>query len=942
MARRTPPWLLATAVLAVLGAIWLMIPVARRDHERREGADPFRAEQPADAPVPGDPPSSDPRAAERARAYEQALASRAGRADARARLVDGVVHDIEGRAIAGAEVGLCERRRTARWRRRGRPLGEARLLTTTDDDGRFTLSPLPAGEAFTLRVRAAGHATALADVPAAGAWMPITLAPASVLRIRVSDLEDSPVVGAIAVFTLPEGSHDARTDGDGVATFDALASGAGQVRVTHPAHRVHVVDVVPVVAGEAHDVSVVLEPAGRLSGRVVDAASGRPLTDATVVASIPSAPTLPPADPVTTSADGAFAVPDCAGPNDRLHLVARRAGYVDAEVLRAARDEGDLVIAMRRGRPRRVEGRVLDANGTAAAGAGVELGAAAGVLDVDPTSTRANARGEYAIDLPTAAAPGGLWIARATTANGEIGLATFVVPRDEDSMIPRVDIVTAPVGALAGTIVDADGSGALGAEVRLEPITEHATPSTRLLLREMARDGSALTAVTDADGRFEAFGLPVASYAVTARRAGMVARSTEPVAVRAHEVASIELRLAEGGRIAGRVVDEAGAPIPGVSLRALPDGGATAPGHGATTVRSDGLGRFEFAGLVWGRFRIAATRTGWSSIGGETRASAGDANVVVAMRARGAIRLDVRDGDVGHRGLVALDVRRADPPALDGSGVVGAGTRLLRIENGVVDVEDLDAGTWLIEVSARDGRLARGAPIVVRGGERVGPVAMELRPTATIEGRVSTPDGDPAALAEGLVQATPWRDDDAASATTSPRRVSARLAPDGRYRLEGVAAGRHLVTVWLADGATWTTETRVAEGESLRLDLVREAPARVEAFVVDPSGRPVSGARITLRRLGGASFVPSYRAMHAAGLANDPEEWVRIVTTDGHGHAEVPLVPPGTYDVVPVRPGWRVVGAPARVTVDAGGRAEARVSLEFDASALDPPADGGR
>src|SRR5690606_19407427 len=113
---------------------------------------------------------------------------------------------------------------------------------------------------------------------------------------------------------------------------------------------------------------------------------------ATVVVSIPSAPTLPPAEPVATAMDGSFEVPDRSGPGDRLRLTARRAGYADAELLRSWHDEGEVVLSLRRGRPRRIEGRVVDSRGDGAADAVVEVAAAAGVLDVDATRTRTDSR----------------------------------------------------------------------------------------------------------------------------------------------------------------------------------------------------------------------------------------------------------------------------------------------------------------------------------------------------------------------------------------------------------------------------------------------------------------------------------------------------------------------------------------------------------------------
>ena len=61
--------------------------------------------------------------------------------------------------------------------------------------------------------------------------------------------------------------------------------------------------------------------------------------------------------------------------------------------------------------------------------------------------------------------------------------------------------------------------------------------------------------------------------------------------------------------------------------------------------------------------------------------------------------------------------------------------------------------------------------------------------------------------------------------------------------------------------------------------------------------------------------------------------WAAATSTDGSGYANVPLVPPGTWTVVPMKPGWRLVGKAPGVTIPPGGQAEARVVLEPDPDA---------
>ena len=169
----------------------------------------------------------------------------------RLELVEGVVVDAGGNPVSAATVTLHERPRVTAWRRRGHPVGRSLLETRSDEAGRFTLRPLPRGDAFTLRAEAAGHATTLVDVPAPGAWVEMRMAPAGSLRLHIVGGSNQPVAEARAVYTTPEGSYDATSDATGFALLAGLPSGVGQLRVTHPGHRVHADPMVGVVAGEA-------------------------------------------------------------------------------------------------------------------------------------------------------------------------------------------------------------------------------------------------------------------------------------------------------------------------------------------------------------------------------------------------------------------------------------------------------------------------------------------------------------------------------------------------------------------------------------------------------------------------------------------------------------------------------------------------------------------
>lgn len=935
--------MLPLLALAVGGALWLL--VAGGDGPgggpSTGSVDPLGSAP----PDPGSPlegsatvtatPTADRRALDEARRRH---AERATRAD----LVEGVVIDATGQRVVGALVTLHERPRATAWRRRGHPLGRSVLETRSGEDGRFTLRPLPKGDAFTVRAEAAGHATSHVDVPAPGAWLEIQMAPAGTLRLRVVSGANEPVAEARAVYTTPEGSFDATSDASGIAVLAGLPSGVGQLRVTHAVHRVHADPLVGVVAGEEREQLVVLDAAGVLVGRVVDASDERPLGDAMVEVSVPTAPTLPAADPVATDAEGRFEAPDLAGVRDRLQLHVRRAGYQDAILTRSATDESELVVQLRRGPPLEVRGGVYDADGRGVAGALLELGPASGALDVDPVRGSSDERGSFVLELPGAAGPGSFWQVRATAGSGDAGVAAFVVPRDELAPTPYVEIKLTATGALVGTVVDEDGQPAVGAEIRVEPDGSGSAPSARLLARALSRDGSSLVTTSGEGGAFELFGLPATAWRVEARRGSVVAPPGDAIEVPPHGVATVQIRLVDGARIQGRVEDAAGAPVPGVHVRAVPERRVVPGLDEGAAARTDGDGAFEISGLAEGGWRLAATRMGWRQVGGGARVEAGDRGVVLVMEPRGVLLLDVREGGVAYEGVLTVELAsegRASGESSEGpGGIAAAGPRTLRTTEGRVELPDVDPGHWRVRATTRDGRVATsGGAVEVVGGRTTEPVQLLLRDGAVIEGRVVDPTSQaPDAVAGAWVQAWPWQEADGTTREEHATRGRVRTDDQGRFRLEGLGAGRYLLGVWTRTGAQWSEDVRVREGQRLDIQLVRKPTGRVEVRVTDPRGRAVDGARVTLQRAGGGTWVPSYQAMAAAGLVQQPGDWASLTATDASGYANIPLVPPGDWTVVPMKPGWRLVGAAPAVAIPPGGHANAEVVLEPDPDARDP------
>jgi hypothetical protein len=199
-----------------------------------------------------------------------------------------------------------------------------------------------------LAVRGEGLATTAVEVEAGARDVRIAVAPARVIRGRVTDPDARPVPGAIVRGGLEE------TTADEEGLFVLKRSGAGRVRIE--AYRDHVGIVGHAVAeGGADGVTVVLPRATPVPGRVAAVGSGEPIAGARVYWG----------DRVVAEADaaGVFAVAvDPAAPPPALFVAAP--GY------RVAAFDGETTL-LAKAEPLR--GRVADAGDRAVPGAVVTL-----------------------------------------------------------------------------------------------------------------------------------------------------------------------------------------------------------------------------------------------------------------------------------------------------------------------------------------------------------------------------------------------------------------------------------------------------------------------------------------------------------------------------------------------------------------------------------------
>ncbi len=321
-----------------------------------------------------------------------------------------------------------------------------------------------------------------------------------------------------------------------------------------------------------------------------------------------------------------------------------------------------------------------------------------------------------------------------------------------------------PTGGFGQRTPPRDTPARPGTAVQAEADTELASVSGRVLFLSegqslgrawvtlTARDGSvpAVAVHTDDQGRYQLTGLPAARYTLTASKPGFVTMAygqrrpgqpPTPIEVGpGQRLGDVDVVLPAGSVITGRVVDEAGAPMPLATVRIYRN--AYVQGRPelvpASTDRADDRGQYRVFGLEPGDYYVSA--------------------VAPAPRRTSAGRFTI------SRGL-------------------GLGARFGGNENGLID-QDADSTGYAPTYYPGVTRLADASPLRLGLSVEMAGIDMVVRlvPTATVSGVVVGPEG--AGATGGQVFLLP--DDGAGLRNTM---LGGRVQGDGRFEIASVPPG---------------------------------------------------------------------------------------------------------------------------------------------------------
>ncbi len=403
-------------------------------------------------------------------------------------------------------------------------------------------------------------------------------------------------------------------------------------------------------------------------------------------------------------------------------------------------------------------------------------------------------------------------------------------------------------GTLVGTLKTTAGAPIVGAEVSARSVGGDP--------RGARGWGSERT---EDDGSFRMSGMAPGEVLIEVSSAGYPAPAEPPRAtVVAGQETRIDLVLADGGAIAGVVVGEDGAPVPGAQVNA--HGARWSFGYDPQRTADDGT--FAIKGLDAGSYRVVASR-GWTDTmrkPGSTDDDLVGERVQVEIGATAQVRLVVES----QRGVIAGVVVDAQGAPVSDAYLVteresdvdgepsGAAMRQSRWTwdrkpvvtdpAGAFEIGDLVAtGTYTVRAYRRGGGEAFAEH--VKAGTRT--ARLVVRATGSLGGKVTrrggtAPDDFTVALIDGI---------------TGFERTERFFRTGGAFTIAELPAGSFKLTVSATDGRAESTVT-LTEGER-RTDLAFELAARVVVrgrIVALDDGAPVPGIQVIVNAQGNDSF----------------------------------------------------------------------------------------
>jgi hypothetical protein len=566
--------------------------------------------------------------------------------------------------------------------------------------------------------------------------------------------------------------------------------------------------------------AIQLRPAVAVRGNVIDSKSKSAVAGMRLTL-IPTADPSP-LDSAMTDAKGAFAFDPClpgqyhiSGLHPNFQLDSRQPFTVEAGERPRAMDASPLA---------RVRGVVVDEEkkpvGGVLVGRGIGGMTGGTVSDSPIRNAVTNPRGEFTLRATQHGNPAGIEIELEATKSGyAVGSTkTKLVPGEATSGVS----ITLPRGIpITVHVVDQQKSPVPDANVALMQWRDEPF-GMRLPIYRCGNENC----TTGADGNVEMRITP-GKYDVSVTGETLVQRNIVGQQLDAKS-SPLNVVVERGVELSGRVAFADGSAATDMMVTLQPPGGMS---RMATT---DASGAFTFKNAPRGTVTLEATTSRGSRMtSGKKEYTAPATNIVITMPRGGSIS-----------GRVIDDATRAPVTDFQVSALHGglASTAVpVQSNDGSFTINNLAPGPTDLQVMARGYAPGSARGVEVAEGKATTDVEVHLERGATIKGRVTTSDGQPAEGVSVIV-------DDAGRRSVGVQMQREGTDANGTYTIDGVTPGSRTVMFTKSGFAIVRKTVDAAGGKESTLDATLDRGRELRGRVVDESGQSVAMADVRVEQ----------------------------------------------------------------------------------------------
>ncbi|MCU1230856.1 MAG: hypothetical protein JWO97_3740 [Acidobacteria bacterium] len=773
--------------------------------------------------------------------------------------ITGAVINVDGLPIAGARVTVYAPETTAsRVARLVSKTPQQPLVasTTTNAKGAFSLET-PKIPVIDIRVEADGFAPETLRIAADEELGAIALVAAPTKSGTIT-AGGKPLAGA----TVSWGSLVLTTDANGKYSVPDPQKWASRMFVYHPDYAV--ADDVTFIPNEKKKLDRVLDAGVAVSGTVVGDDGKSPLANATIyVDDYPLA---------TSAEDGTFTI--AHAPKKWEKIEARTATRNGSRV----KKDGALVI--KTAKVATISGTVRDAKSQTPL-AGAQIVASVGGMRMrggEAASTLTDAKGNYTLPITPGAYE--LTVHRPGYAGANMGASVAA-----GQSVMKSFVVT-QAGRIVGTIQDEDKRPVSGARVNTQQVTRESFG----IMGGMRGGGGvgSLAPYSAPDGRFVVRTEADSDVQVQAAKRGYPAAKSSTLRVAQGErKAGIVLTIPRGMAVTGKVVDQSGKPVGGVSVgadeAATGDSGAVMRRvvMGAMRDRGDDLVRTGADGvftmrLKEGSYDFAFKREGFAPKTVRAQAVTSVTKPIdVTLDPSVEITGRVTRGGAGIEGVMINAIGESMSSTTTGF-------------DGSFRLTDLAPGQLMLNAMKPDEFIQQIRPVSAPATD----VLLEIPPGGRITGRVTDKStGAPITSFQAGVS-TPRGG--GGMMIMMPASMRSVTNDDGTFTLENVPAGQMQVVV-SAPGYTTSriSNLTVEEGKTLaNIEVALDTGVKLSGHVTGPDGSALAGVSVRQDMVAG-------RTMRVPGGSTEG-----TATTDSNGDYSMEALEPGEKTFVFQRGGY--------------------------------------